>query len=361
MPQSKRPKAYGWVPNDKYRKTESSETDRIVQMIRHADEVVVASSLLLADHDIEDALTEADWRGQNGKRCYVMTATANRLLQDVGKEFNEESHRHHIEALNSIAGRVLVRSSDDFHASIVLADPGSDTPDGLLLTASLTTEGLGRSHGLAVELEPDEVRVAMSILRWAFWEHSTHEIMGGKLRDCKPLGKIKPVESKKILQTGPHHTAIKSKIMEILDSDPKKIIIASFGWDARHLVVEKLCSLSRQGANVTVLTKSERESTRGALEKMKKSGIRILGFSRFQAGVIISDSHTLVMSASVEKRGMESGFDLGLTLGGERAEEVKKTVSVWIDNYQHEFKEISAMRGSGSGHESSPASLAGSA
>ena len=160
MPQSKRPKAYGWVPNDKYRKTESSETDRIVQMIRHADEVVVASSLLLADHDIEDALTGAGWRGQNRKRCYVMTATANRLLQDVGKEFNEGSRRHHIEALNSIAGRVLVRSSDDFHASIVLADPGSDTPGGLLLTASLTTEGLERSHGLAVELEPDEVRMA---------------------------------------------------------------------------------------------------------------------------------------------------------------------------------------------------------
>ena len=358
MPQGKRPKAYGWVPNDKYRKIESSEIDHVVQVIRHAGEVVVASSLLLADHDIENALTEADWWEQNEKRCYVMTATANRLLQDVGREFNEESHRCHIEVLGNIAGRVLVRCSDDFHANIVLADPGSDTPGGLLLTASLTTEGLECSHGLAVELEPDEVRETMSILRWAFWEHSAHELMGGPLRNCKPLGKIKPVESKRILQTGPYHTTIKSKIMEILDGDPKKIIIASFGWDTRHMVVKKLCSLSRQGTNVTILTKSGEESAHETLEKMKKSGIRILGFSRFHAGVVVSDSDTLVMSASMEERGLESGFELGLTLDGKRAEKAKKTVSAWIDNYQHEFKEAAAVHNSGSGREGSPASLA---
>ena len=350
MPQSKGPKAYEWVPNGKYRKTESSEIDRVVEMIQRADKVAVTASPLLADHDIRDALTDAGWEWElNRKRCYVMTATASRLLQDVDREFDEKSHRRHIEVLESIAGRALVRLSDDFHASVVLADPGSDTPGGLLLTASLSTEELESGYGLAVELKPDEVRLAMSILRWAFWEHSTHEIMEEKIRDCKPLGEIKPVESKKILQTGPHYTTIKNKIMEILDGNPKKIIVGSVGWDVGHAVVKKLCNLSLQGTNVTVLTRSEMRSTYGAIKKMKKAGIRILGFSQFHAGVVISDSDTLVMSASIEKRGLEGGFELGLMLKGRRAKEVEKTVSSWIDNYQCEFKEASATHGSGSG------------
>ena len=346
MPQNKGFKAYEWVPNDKYHKTESSEIDHVGEMIQRADKVVVASSILLADYGIRDALTDTDWEWErNGKRCYAMTATAIRFLQDADMEFDEKSYRRHIEVLDSIAGRALVRLSDDFHANIVLADPGSDTPGGLLLTSSLTTEGLESGHGLAVELEPDEVRLTMSVLRWAFWEHSTHEIIKGKISDCKPLGEIKPVESEKILQTGPHYTTIKNKIMEILDGNPKKIIVGSFGWDAGHAIVEKLCSLSLQGTSVTVLTRAGTKSTHDAMKKMKKAGILILGFSRFHAGVVISDSDTLVMSANIKKRGLESGFELGITLEGKRAKEVKKKVSAWIDNYQYEFKEASAAQG----------------
>ena len=335
MPPGKKPEMLEWVPNGSYRKTRpASMVGRVTEIIQGADEVVIASSFLLADNRIEHALADAHW-GQ--KRCYVMMAAASRLRQDIGNEFDRMAHDRHIETLKGIAGKALVRSSDDFHAKIVLADPGSDEPRGLFLTANLATEGLERNQELFVELEPDEIREAESVLRWAFWERSAHELAGDKLRDCKPLGKIKPVESKKILQTEPHHT-IKRKIMEILDGRPKKIIVASFGWDARHTVVEKLCSLSRQGTSVTVLTRSGRKSTHAALVKMKRANIRILGFSWFHAKAIISDSHTLVMSANIEEHGLEKGFELGLALEGERAEKVKKTVSGWIDNYQYEFE-----------------------
>ena len=306
---------------------------RVADIIRNADEVVMASSFLLADSHIERALT-GTWGQQ---RCYVMLAAATRLRQDIGNEFDKMAHARHIKTLKNIAGNVLVRSSDDFHAKIVLADPGSDEPRGLFLTANLATEGLKRNQELFVELEPDEIREAASVLRWAFWEHSAHELAGDKLRDCKPLGKIKPAESKKILQTEPHRT-IKRRIMEILDGRPKKITVASFGWDAKHEVVEKLCSLSRQGTSVTVLTRAERKPAHAAMVKMKRANIRILGFSWFHAKAVISDSHTLVMSANIEERGLERGFELGLTLEGKRAEEVKNTVSGWIDNCQYEFK-----------------------
>ena len=334
-PPGKKPEMFEWVPNGSYRKTRpASMVGRVAEIIQGADEVVIASSFLLADNRIEHALADAHW-GQ--KRCYVMMAAASRLRQDIGSEFDRMAHDRHIETLKGIAGKALVRSSDDFHAKIVLADPGSDEPRGLFLTANLATEGLERNQELFVELEPDEIREAESVLRWAFWERSAHELAGDKLRDCKPLGKIKPVESKKILQTEPRRT-IKRKIMEILDGRPKKIIVASFGWDAGHTIVEKLCSLSRQGTSVTVLTRSGRKSTHAALVKMKMANIRILGFSWFHAKAIISDSHTLVMSANIEEHGLEKGFELGLTLEGERAEEVKKTVSGWIGNYQYEFE-----------------------
>ena len=328
------PEAFGWVKNDNYLETRpASMVGRVAEIIRSADEVAIASSFLLADGNIERAITNT-W-GQ--RRCYVMLAATARLRQDIGNEFDKMARDRHVATLKNIAGNALIRSSDDFHAKVVLADPGSDEPRGLFLTANLATEGLERNQELFVELEPDEVREAESVLRWAFWEHSAHELAGDKLRDCKPLGKIKPAESKKILQTEPHR-AIRRKIMEILDGRPRKITVASFGWDAGHAVVEKLCDLSRQGTSVTVLTRAGRKSTQAALEKMKKANIRILGFSWFHAKAVISDSHTLVMSANIERHGLEKGFELGLTLEGKRAEEVKKTVSGWIDNYQYEFK-----------------------
>ena len=328
------PEAFGWVKNGNYLETRpASMVGRVAEIIRSADEVAIASSFLLADGNIERAITST-W-GQ--RRCYVLLAATARLRQDIGNEFDKMAHDRHVATLKNIAGSALVRSSDDFHAKVVLADPGSDEPRGLFLTANLATEGLERNQELFVELEPDEVREAESVLRWAFWEHSAHELAGDKLRDCKPLGKIKPAESKKILQTEPHR-AIRRKIMEILDGRPKKITVASFGWDAGHAVVEKLCGLSRRGTSVTVLTRAGRKSTHAALEKMKKANIRILGFSWFHAKAVISDSHTLVMSANIERHGLENGFELGLTLEGKRAEEVKKTVSGWIDNYQYEFK-----------------------
>ena len=328
------PEAFGWVKNGNYLETRpASMVGRVAEIIRSADEVAIASSFLLADGNIERAITST-W-GQ--RRCYVLLAATARLRQDIGNEFDKMAHDRHVATLKNIAGSALVRSSDDFHAKVVLADPGSDEPRGLFLTANLATEGLERNQELFVELEPDEVCEAESVLRWAFWEHSAHELAGDKLRDCKPLGKIKPAESKKILQTEPHR-AIRRKIMEILDGRPKKITVASFGWDAGHAVVEKLCDLSRRGTSVTVLTRAGRKSTHAALEKMKKANIRILGFSWFHAKAVISDSHTLVMSANIERHGLEKGFELGLTLEGKRAEEVKKTVSGWIDNYQYEFK-----------------------
>lgn len=324
-----------WVENAKYFENEPAKTDRVTRLILGAEEIVVASSFLLADEYVEAALIETSMQKT---RCYIMIAAENRLLQSVETEFDKKALRRHIAMLKNLAGKVLVRSSEEFHAKIVLADPESRKPRGLFLTANLTTRGLMNNQELLVELEPNEVLEAMSVLQWAFWEHSTHELVDDKLRDCKPLGKVKPAEPEGILQTRPHHTSIRNRIMEILDSGPKEIVVASFGWDANHAVVEKLCGLSRHGTSVTVLTRSGRQSTYSALKKMKEAGIRILGFSWFHAKAVISDSHTLVMSANIEEQGLEKGFELGLALDGERAEKVRGTVFGWIDNYQYELK-----------------------
>ena len=329
-----RPEAFGWVRNAQYRETRpASMVGRVTGLIQGASEVVIASTFLLADDRVERSLSST-W-GQ--KRCYVMLAAETRLGQDIGGEFDRTAHDRHIRTLKGIAGNALVRSADDFHAKIVLADPVSDAPRGLLLTANLATEGLERNQELFVELEPDEVREAESVLRWAFWERSAHELAHDKLRDCRPLGEIKPVKTGRILQTEPHRS-IRRRIMEILDCGPKWIVAASFGWDEGHPVVERLCSLSRQGTSVTVLTRAKRKSTQAALVRMKKAGIRILGFSWFHAKAVISDTHALVMSANIEERGMERGFELGLSLDGKRAEDVRRAVSGWMANYQYEFE-----------------------
>lgn len=321
-----------WKLNDKYKKTQSSMRSRIVEMIEHAKETVIVSSYLLADDGIKKALTQAF---EQGTRCYIMTAAASRLRQEVNTEFDEDEYKRHQAMLSALTNKALIRVSDDFHANIIITDPKSDDARGLLFTANLTAGGLGRNQELFVKLEKDEIQEAMSVLKWAFWEHSKHEQVDDTLRVFKPLGRMAPANPEKILQTSQHHHTIRDTILKILQSNPKKIIISSFGWDERHPIVGELCKLAKHGTEITVLTRSNRKAVSKAMQMMKKANIRVLGFEWLHAKVMISDQHTIVMSANIEERGIDKGFELGILLEGERAEKIRKTVYEWINNYQY--------------------------
>ena len=326
---SKKVEAHRWMENDRYSGEEASQPVNIARIISGADNaVVVASPALTYDFTWEVTRSSA--------RCYVMTSTGERLRRDIRGGTSKETLRLHEETTGKLAENALVRRSDDFGAKMVLADPKSDRSNGLFLTSDLTSESMRSGQFLSVQLSPAELREAWSLLRWAFWERATSEAVGGVTRRCKPLGKFELPKPVCILQFGPSRCRMEDKARGILGGASTEILVASTELDENHEMVRNLCELGRKGASVTVMTGTDSPVRPCAM--MREANVRILGFSSFHANAIATESRALVTSAGLTRRGPDSRFEVGLSLEGERAEGVRKTMRVWATNYQYEFK-----------------------
>ncbi|MBK9126174.1 MAG: phospholipase D family protein [Phycisphaerales bacterium] len=160
-----------------------------LSIIQAAQQVVVFSSFLLSDIEIQRALLEAAARGC---RVYGLVAAEAKLDRDVSDEddFETRTAESHKQMLNEFAGSMLIRSSPAFHAKCVLADPATAVARGILLTANLTTEALTRNEELAVRLSVPETQEMFEQLRYAIWEMAERELVGkGQLDRVKPLGR----------------------------------------------------------------------------------------------------------------------------------------------------------------------------
>ena len=315
---------------------------RVTALLTSAREKVVVSSFLLADRETEDAILKA---AKNGVRLYVMLASEARLGSEPrGGEFHQEVLAQHKSMLNRLGGYVLIRSASHFHAKMILVDP-EERPAGLLLTANLTREALERNEELAVELTPTEVKEAAAIVRWALWKSVEHEFVEPpNFRAVKPLGRVDhPAPSPHIRATTSSVTQLREEAIDLIDSSSRELVVASFGWDAGHPVVERLCARARQDVSVRVLARV-RPQVMPALIALAKAGARVFGFKWLHAKALLADSRRgLVMSANLEEHGLDDGFELGLRLEGERAEELRKRLEGWSSQAEWELRTAPAL------------------
>ncbi len=318
--------------------------NRAVGLLRQAHKKAVVCSFLIADRHVEDAMLEAAGRGVH---VYVMLSSEARLEREPGDgEFERKVHEGHKAMLQRLGGRVLFRSASHFHAKCIVADP-EDAPAGMLLTANLTREALERNNELAVELSGDEVRQAAELMRWAMWEAADHELQDGRsFRAVKPLGCVPhPGNGGGVLATTPQKrrlagdhkgrpheagTELLDEAFEVIGSAGKDLIVASFGWDADHVITEYLVKRARSGLNVTVLARM-RPKSMPALLALAEAGAQVLGFRWLHAKALWTDTgRGLVMSANLEPDGLDDGFELGVPLEGKRVEELRMCLAHWV-------------------------------
>lgn len=316
--------------------------ERIANLLASARKKVVVSSFLLADRDVEGAILEA---AERGVRVYVMLASEARLDNEPGDgEFERLVLAEHKDMLGRLGGWALIRSAPHFHAKMILVDP-DESPAGLLLTANLTREALERNEELAVELTPDEVKEAAELVRWAMWEGAEHEMVEpGNFRAVKPLGRVDhPAPSPRVMATTSSVTQLREEALDLIDGTSRQLVVASYGWAADHPIVERLCARARQGVSLTVLART-RPAAMPALVALAEAGARVLGFKWLHAKALWSDSgRGLVMSANLEKHGLDDGFELGLRLKGERAEELRMRLERWSSQAAWELRPAPAL------------------
>ena len=316
---------------------------RIVSLLATARQMAVVSSFLLADREVEDAMLEA---AERGVRVYVLLASEARLGDEPGDgEFEQRVLAEHEDMLQRLGGYVLIRSAPHFHAKLVLVDPAKKKRVGLLLTANLTREALERNEELAVELTPAEVEEAAAIVRWALWESAEHELVDPTdFRAVKPLGCVDhPPPAPHVPATTAFATQLREEAIELIDSASRELVVASFGWDAGHPVVERLGARAREGLSLTVLARV-RPRAMPALVALAEAGAQVLGFRWLHAKALWADSgRALVMSANLEQHSLDDGFELGLRLEGKRAEELRMRLERWSGRAACELRPAPAL------------------
>jgi len=308
---------------------------KVISILDSAKEMAVICSFLLADQEIEDAIIDS---AKRGVRIYLMLASETRLDKEPGEDhFSQKVLAQHKSMLKRLGGKVLIRSAPHFHAKVILADPYTVDAKGFLLTANLTKEAIERNEELGVELTSNEIKETVVYLRWAIWESSDHEVLdSNNFNSVSPLNCVDypDAENTNIFFTSPKSTALKSKLLEVIGKSQSKIIITSFGWEKHHEVVTELCNKAKQGIEVTVLARP-RNSAMPALIQLQSAGVKVLGYKWLHVKSIWTDQNeALVMSANIEKHGLDTGFEIGVFLTDERQVLVLEALKHWISKAQ---------------------------
>jgi len=289
--------------------------DEVLTLLRTARHVVAFSSFLLSDAEVQRELLAAASRGC---RVYGLISAEAKLDRDVSDEddFDAKTAEAHKRMLDEFAGRMVIRSSPSFHAKCVLVDPGTDAARGLLLTANLTTEALTRNEELAVRLTAAESRALFTQLRYAIWELAERELVGkGQVDRVKPLGEVALPPTDTVIHTtmgGRCH--IKDSMLAMIGAATQRIVVSSYGWDAGHPVLDALCERASKGVAVTALARYRAMSV-SALLRLRRAGVEVFCLPWLHAKALVCDQESIVMSANLQRHGMDDGFELGVRLG----------------------------------------------
>ena len=340
-----RPLGMAWVPqprsvskqslgNDDLLPADSSRCleDALVKMIGAAQEMVVLCSFLLASDRMIAALEAAAHRGV---RVYMMLASEARLGQEREEDdFSKHCREHHEEMLRRLAPHAMIRSAADYHAKSVLIDPKGPNAQGWLLTANITDEALTRNEELGLRLTSEEVRSVFVELRHAFWERAEHRMSGTDFRPAKPLGAVESPAAGRALVTSPPRRSIQDTALELIKGAEKWIMVSSFGWALDHPVTQALIARAKAGVKVRVLARI-RPAAMPTLAALAEAGAEVYGFKWLHAKAIWTDrDRAMIMTANIERHGMEEGFELGLSLDGNRAESLRHILEGWAGTAQ---------------------------
>lgn len=308
----------------------------LVDTVDRAAEVVLVASFLLSDEVLADALLRAS---EGGKRVYVLTASDEKLSKLVPDEdvFEARMVEEHKRLLDRLAGRVLLRSADHFHAKLLVADPQTD-PRGWISTANFN-KALRESVELGVRLRPNAASAAAGWFSYVFWSEAERELAGkGRLaRVREPPGVPQPPEADDVVVTTRQHATLRAEALRLVEGARRELLVASYGLNAAHPVVEAIAAKAKAGVKVTVLTRP-RPAVRDAALRLTEAGARVVGHDKLHAKAIVSEAGAMVMSANLEPSGLDTGFEVGVVLDEAGRQDLRRVLAGdWAERFPWGF------------------------
>lgn len=295
----------------------------VIALLDKATEIVCASSFLIADHQIVEALLRASKRGL---RVYLLTAPEVILLNDASNEDDFEGRRlqDHKEILEQLAGRVLIRTSTSFHSKFIICDPMTPETKGILLTSNLNEEALVRNQEIAVDLNNELSNDLYRQFLIGFWNMAENELLG--------LDNLSKVQTKdinsnistpdKILCTTDKIHTIREKIQKLIKESRSEIIISTFGIDRSHEVSKVLINEAREKKRIRIITRP-RPRNMQALIDLLEAGAEVEGLDWLHGKAVLVDGDDgprgLVTTSNFEAHGLDEGYETGVYLVGKEA------------------------------------------
>jgi cardiolipin synthase A/B len=313
---------------------------RIINTINSAKEIICVSSFLLADKEVIDALLNAS---SVGKRVYVLTASEVQLRNEskVDNEFDQDRLKDHLQIMQELAGRVLVRTGENFHSKFLIVDPNDENAKGFLFTANLTLEALVRNVELGVELTPFEARDLFRQFLIGFWRESSSELLDpGSISKVKTVNSFNLNNPSTVLCTAGQIQTIKKGLSDLISIAKNEIIVSTYGIQLQHEITQKLIAAAKSGKKVRVMARPRaNKTTMEALVALLIAGAEVRGHPWLHAKSMIVDTAEgwsgLVMTANIEATGLDRGFETGISLQEGDAAFLHKIFENWWENFPY--------------------------
>ena len=309
---------------------------QLIAMVDQAREVLLLASFLLADKELADALLRAVDRGI---RVYVLNSSEQRLSRatEADGDFDQRMIAEHKELLNRLAGKVLLRSAEHFHAKFLVIDPRGETR-GWVSTANFN-RALVEGVELSVELTAEQARALAARFNRAFWCEAERELVekGGLAAVGKPPAEPPTPPAGIILATAKECTTLQDAVRALISGAKHQLLVSSFGFDEKHAVVLALVDAARRGVQVTVLTRP-RPACKTAIQLLRDAGATVLAHEKLHAKAVWADGSGLVMTANLAAEGLDRGFEVGVELTGVRAEALHQLLKDWVARFPWRYE-----------------------
>ncbi len=308
--------------------------DELVRALDGAVELALLSSFLLADDRLAEAMLRA---GQRGVRVYVLTASEQRIGKVVREDevFEQRMADQHKKLLDSLAGKVLLRSAEHIHAKFLVVDPAAPTRARAWLSTANFNKALEDSAELGVMLDAAGARAMAACFQWAFWCEAERELRGpGRLVEIRarhPAAPPRP-EGDAVHATLRDGTALRDRVVALIRGARSEILAASYGLGADHPAVQALIDAAKRGVRVTVLTRPRRAVAAG-VAALASAGISVVAHDKLHAKALVVDGQALVMSANLEAQGLDKGFEVGAIVSPDAARAVEETLRNWTSTF----------------------------
>lgn len=301
----------------------------LVDVIATAEDTVLIASFLFSDSDLCDALLAAHARGV---RVYMLTASKARLTSERNDEFTSDMIKQHQQLLDRLAGKVVLRSADCFHAKFIVVDH-EWAARGWLSTANFNP-ALVRSRELGLELERDAAQQLAAWFAWAFWTCAEHELTGekGRLRAVdQPPAPAKVPQGDRVWVTTPHHQLLREQLLTWIRKTKRELWVSSYALEA-HPVLDAILERAKAGVPVTVLTQP-RPAVCEAVVTLREAGARVIAHDKLHAKAVVCDHGAVIMTANIAVHGLDDSFDVGVVLGEQDRAVLRQTLARWAETF----------------------------